>query len=55
MRSAYGPNRVPGRWDVPPSNGAPSTTTSAPAMDAASVQVQDGTPRNVTSGPNWEP
>ena len=30
-RIACGPNRAPGRCDVPPSNGAPTMITSAPA------------------------
>src|SRR5215213_3425631 len=52
---ACGPNRVPGRWDVPPSNGAPSTTTSAPAKDAGSSRSHRSTPRKVMSGPYWAP
>src|ERR687889_233458 len=48
---AEGPNRVPGRWLVPPSKGAPRTTTSAPASDAGSSRSARGTPRKVNSGP----
>ena len=54
-RIAWGPNLVPDRCEVPPSKGAPTMTTSAPAMVAASVTSHGGTPRNVMSGPNWEP
>src|SRR5829696_4857792 len=48
---AEGPNRVPGRWLVPPSKGAPTTTTSAPSSDAGSPRSARGTPRKVNSGP----
>src|SRR6185437_1046537 len=41
-------NLVPGRCDVPPSNGAPRNTTSYPSSASSSTR---GTPRNVTSGP----
>ena len=50
-----GPNRVPERCDVPPSNGAPRMTTSASAKVAGSAQSQRSTPRNVMSGPNIAP
>src|SRR5690348_15856872 len=46
---ACGPNLVPGRCEVPPSNGAPRNTTSYPSSASSSTR---GTPRNVTSGPN---
>src|SRR5450432_2200832 len=55
MRMACGPNLVPGRCEVPPSNGAPMITTSAPAHDAASSRSAAGTPRKVTSGPYIPP
>src|ERR1035438_8932589 len=52
---ACGPNRVPGRCEVPPSNGAPRNTTSYPppsgpgaASDSSEVR---STPANVMSGP----
>src|ERR1700759_4971749 len=45
---ACGPNLVPGRCEVPPSNGAPRNTTSYPSSASSSTR---GTPRNVTSGP----
>src|ERR671911_3021089 len=48
---AEGPNRVPGRWLVPPSKGAPTMTTSAPSSDAGSSRSARGTPRKVNSGP----
>src|SRR5919201_5016478 len=48
---AEGPKRVPGRWLVPPSKGAPTMTTSAPANDAGSSRSARGTPRKVNSGP----
>src|SRR5919112_6233589 len=48
---AEGPKRVPGRWLVPPSKGAPRTTTSAPSSDAGSARSARGTPRKLTSGP----
>src|SRR5215216_1752027 len=48
---AEGPKRVPGRWLVPPSKGAPTTTTSAPASDPGSSRSARGTPRKVNSGP----
>ena len=48
---ADGPNRVPGRCEVPPSNGAPMITTSASAYVTGSSTVHGGTPRNVMSGP----
>src|SRR5918992_1121560 len=48
---AEGPNRVPGRWLVPPSKGAPRTTTSAPCSVAESSRSARGTPRKVYSGP----
>src|ERR671921_1319260 len=48
---AEGPKRVPGRWLVPPSKGAPTTTTSAPSSDAGSSRSARGTPRKVNSGP----
>ena len=54
-RIACGPNRVPGRCEVPPSKGAPITTTSASAKVEGSSRVQRGTPRKVTSGPNIAP
>src|ERR1700688_2602476 len=54
---ACGPNRVPGRCEVPPSNGAPRNTTSYPpsppdpgAASSASSEVRS-TPANVMSGP----
>src|SRR5215211_8332496 len=49
---AEGPNRVPGRWLVPPSKGAPTMTTSAPWREAGSSRSARGTPRKVNSGPN---
>src|SRR3954470_4471654 len=52
---AIGPNRVPGRCDVPPSNGAPTTTTSAAASAVASSRSTRSTPRKVMSGPNCGP
>src|SRR4029450_3760444 len=48
---AEGPKRVPGRWLVPPSKGAPTMTTSAPSSDAGSSRSARGTPRKVYSGP----
>src|SRR5215217_9465897 len=48
---AEGPKRAPGRWLVPPSKGAPTTTTSAPSSDAGSSRSARGTPRKVISGP----
>src|SRR5215216_6922158 len=48
---AEGPKRAPGRLLVPPSKGAPTTTTSAPASDAGSSRSARGTPRKVSSGP----
>src|SRR4029453_573622 len=48
---AEGPTRAPGRWLVPPSKGAPTTTTSAPANDAGACRSARGTPRKVSSGP----
>src|SRR5215212_1768508 len=48
---AEGPKRAPGRWLVPPSKGAPTTTTSAPSSDPGSARSARGTPRNVSSGP----
>ena len=48
---AIGPKRVPGRCEVPPSNGAPTMTTSAAARAAGSSSDTRSTPRNVTSGP----
>ena len=44
---ARGPNRAPARFDVPPSNGAPMTTTWASAHVASSSMSHIGTPRNV--------
>ncbi len=52
---ADGPNRVPGRCDVPPSNGAPRMTTSASAHCAGESRSQGGTPRKVMSGPYIAP
>src|SRR5690348_10307536 len=52
---APGPKRAPGRCDVPPSNGAPTMTTSAPAKLSGSSTVHGGTPRNVMSGPYMAP
>src|SRR3954463_5261531 len=52
---AWGPNRAPGRWEVPPSNGAPTTTTSAAASASASSRSTGSTPRKVMSGPNCAP
>src|SRR5688572_21375109 len=52
---ACGPNRAPGRCDVPPSKGAPTTTTSAPAMLPGSPRSHRSTPRKVMSGPNIGP
>src|SRR6185369_8490023 len=52
---ALGPNRVPGRCEVPPSNGAPMITTSASAYVSGSRQLQAGTPRKVKSGPYIAP
>src|SRR4051794_29525605 len=52
---ALGPNRAPERYDVPPSNGAPRTTTSAAAIDAASARSTGSTPRKVMSGPYIAP
>src|SRR5215469_18756477 len=46
---APGPNRVPGRLVVPPSNGAPTNTTSYPSLSVSSVAR--GTPAKVMSGP----
>ena len=51
----WGPNRVPARCEVPPSNGAPKITTSASAYVSASAQSHRCTPRNVMSGPNCGP
>src|SRR5688572_17870770 len=48
---ARGPNRVPGRCEVPPSNGAPTITTSAPRRASASARSARSTPRKVMSGP----
>ena len=48
---AEGPKRAPGRWLVPPSNGAPTITTSAAAREASSSRSARGTPRKVTGGP----
>src|SRR5512132_4550228 len=48
---AEGPNRAPGRWLVPPSKGAPTTTTSAPSSDAGSSRSARGSGRKVRSGP----
>src|ERR1700761_770553 len=47
---ACGPNRVPGRCEVPPSNGAPTTTMSRLAS-ARALSVVRGTPTKVMSGP----
>src|SRR5262249_23118690 len=52
---ACGPNLAPGRCDVPPSNGAPMISTSAPAQEPGSARSARGTPRNVTSGPYIPP
>ena len=38
MRIAIGPKRAPGRCDVPPSNGAPTMTTSAAAESVRIVE-----------------
>src|SRR6516165_12076142 len=49
---ACGPNRVPGRCEVPPSNGAPTNTMSNPEPGAAtSSREVRGTPAKVMSGP----
>ena len=42
LRIAIGPNRVPGRCEVPPSKGAPRITTSAPAIRRGVVEVAGG-------------
>src|ERR1700704_3149680 len=47
---ACGPNRVPGRCEVPPSNGAPIIAMSKPPPARASSVVL-GTPAKVMSGP----
>lgn len=52
-RMACGPNRVPGRCEVPPSNGAPTMTTSWRASASAPSAVR-GTPAKVKSGPYME-
>src|ERR1700704_4253644 len=52
---ADGPNLAPGRCVVPPSNGAPTMTTSAPAYDSTSDRSHGGTPRKVRSGPYIAP
>src|SRR5262249_42623156 len=48
---ACGPNRAPGRCEVPPSNGAPMIMMSVPAHDGGSDRSAAGTPRKVASGP----
>src|SRR5580692_8496062 len=48
---ACGPNRAPGRCEVPPSNGAPITRMSVPARVSGSDRSALATPRNVASGP----
>src|SRR5215467_6874881 len=52
---ACGPNRAPGRCEVPPSNGAPMITMSALDQDDGSARSALGTPRNVASGPYMLP
>ena len=41
LRSARGPNRAPGRYDVPPSQGAP--TTAASGFHSSSCSARTGT------------
>src|ERR1700761_3893270 len=48
---ACGPNRVPGRCEVPPSNGAPTNTMSSSGSSGSEVR---GTPAKVMSGPYME-
>src|SRR5947199_10240174 len=52
---AMGPNRAPGREDVPPSKGAPRITAAESAYVDGSSRSHFGTPRNVKSGPNCWP
>src|SRR5579872_6586707 len=52
---ACGPNRAPGRCEVPPSNGAPMIMMSVPAQEGGSPRSARGTPRNVASGPYIPP
>src|SRR4051812_37386212 len=52
---ACGPNRAPARCDVPPSNGAPTTTTSASPNVLGVPRSHRSTPRNVMSGPYIAP
>src|SRR5579864_234926 len=52
---AWGPNRHPGRCEVPPSNGAPRMTAAAPAYVEGSPMSAAGTPANVASGPYMLP
>ena len=51
-RIARGPNRAPGRWDVPSSNGAPTTATSTPRRRISSGSVTHGRLPNVV-GPTY--
>src|ERR1700727_3680911 len=52
---ACGPNRAPGRCEVPPSNGAPMIMMSVPAQDGGSARSARFTPRKVASGPYIPP
>src|SRR5215472_15605712 len=52
---ACGPNRAPGRFDVPPSKGAPMIMMSVPAQDCGSARSALGTPRKDASGPYMPP
>ena len=51
VRMASGPKRHPGRWLVPPSNGAPTITARAPARLAGSSRWAAGTPGEGGVGP----
>ena len=50
-RIARGPKRAPGRFDVPSSNGAPTTATSTPSSAAGAMTSR--LPANVCPMPTW--
>ena len=52
---ACGPKRAPGRWEVPPSKGAPTMTAPAPLKLSGSSRSAGGTPAKVAFGPYMLP